>query len=393
MNDETANANAPAHTTGRTSEASRASVSARGPQTCVPDVPPIMPPIGEWMSTPCAALNLVARAEAEHRQTQLTKPPGALGRLESLAIQLAAMQGTACPAMERVHMAVFAADHGVAAEGVSAFPQAVTAEMVRNFARGGAAISVLSRHLGASLEVMNLGTVVDTGPLDGVLNLQLGAGTANFTQDAAMRPEQLAQALSAGRQSAERAKRANAQLFIGGEMGIGNTTAASAVACALLGAEAAALAGPGTGLDAYGVARKAEVIARALLWHRAHLTEPLEVLRRLGGFEIAALSGAFMACAKLGVPVLVDGFIATVAALVAVRRCAETKDWLLYSHTSAEPGHRRVLEALDAQPLLNLGMRLGEGSGAAVAVPLLRVACVLHNEMATFAEAGVSEKS
>ncbi len=365
-------------------ETANAPSLARGPR---------LDPIGEWLNVPCAPLNHVTRGEAEHRQTQLTKPPGALGRLESVAIQLAAMQGTARPGLERVRIAVFAADHGVAAEGVSAFPQAVTAEMIRNFARGGAAISVLAQHLGASLEVMNLGTVVDTGPLDGVLHLPLGAGTANFTQDAAMSCEQLARALNAGRQSAERAKVADAQLFIGGEMGIGNTTAASAVACALLGADAAALAGPGTGLDAQGVARKAGVIARALALHGEHFSDPIEVLRRVGGFEIAALSGAFMACAKMGVPVLVDGFIATVAALVAVRRCAETKDWLLYSHTSAEPGHLRVLEALGAQPLLNLGMRLGEGSGAAVAVPLLRVACALHNDMATFAEAGVSGKS
>lgn len=348
---------------------------------------------GEWLNVPCAPLNHVTLCEAEHQQTQLTKPPGALGRLEVLAIQLAGMQGTTRPGLERVRIAVFAADHGVAAEGVSAFPQAVTAEMVRNFARGGAAISVLARYLGASLEVVNLGTAVDTGPLDGVLHLRLGAGTANFTQGAAMSQEQLAHAFSAGRQSAERAKLAEVQLFIGGEMGIGNTTAASAMACALLGAEAVALTGPGTGLDAQGVARKADIVARALALHREHLADPVEVLRRLGGFEIAALSAAFLTCAKMGVPVLVDGFIASVAALLAVRCCAGTNDWLLYAHTSAEPGHAHVLEALDAQPLLNLGMRLGEGSGAAVAVPLLRIACALHNEMATFAEAGVSGKS
>ena len=250
----------------------------------------------EWLNGPCAALNLDTRMQAERRQAQLTKPLGALGRLELLAIQLAAMQGTMHPAVERVHIAVFAGDHGVAAEGVSAYPQAVTAEMVRNFARGGAAISVLARHLGASLEVMNLGTVVDTGPLEGVVNLNLGAGTANSTQGPAMSQEQLLRSLNTGRESVERAKRAGAQLFIGGEMGIGNTTAASAIACALLHAEASALAGPGTGLDARGVAHKADVIARAVTVHREHLSDPIEVLRRLGGFEIAALSGAFMAC-------------------------------------------------------------------------------------------------
>ncbi|OGI43951.1 MAG: nicotinate-nucleotide--dimethylbenzimidazole phosphoribosyltransferase [Candidatus Muproteobacteria bacterium RBG_16_65_31] len=347
----------------------------------------------DWVCAPNAAINEPARREAEHRQTQLTKPPGALGRLESLAIRLAGMQGTPRPTLDRVHIGVFAGDHGVVAEGVSAFPQAVTTEMVRNFARGGAAISVLARQLGATLEVLNLGTVVDPGPLDGVLRLNLGPGTANFAKEPAMTAEQLARALHAGRQTAERAQHGGAQLFIGGEMGIGNTTAAAAVACALLDAPAESLAGPGTGLDAHGVARKAKVIRDALVLHRAHAGDPMEILRRLGGFEIAALAGSYLACAKMGVPVLVDGFISTAAALVATRASPGCDDWFFYSHASAEPGHVRMLDALKANPLLDLGMRLGEGSGAAVAVPILRLACALHNGMATFAEAGVSEKS
>lgn len=347
----------------------------------------------DWIYAPNAPINEPAQREAEHRQTQLTKPPGALGRLESLAIRLAGMQGTPRPALDRVHIGVFAGDHGVVAEGVSAFPQAVTTEMVRNFARGGAAISVLARQLGATLEVLNLGTVVDPGPLDGVLRLDLGPGTANFAKEPAMTAEQLARALHAGRQTAERAQHGGAQLFIGGEMGIGNTTAAAAIACALLDAPAESLAGPGTGLDTHGVARKAKVIRDALVLHRAHVGDPMETLRRLGGFEIAALAGSYLACAKMGLPVLVDGFISTAAALVAARACRGCDNWFLYSHASAEPGHARVLDALEAKPLLDLGMRLGEGSGAAVAVPILRLACALHNGMATFAEAGVSEKS
>ncbi len=346
----------------------------------------------DWLSVPSAPLNDTIRREAEGRQAVLTKPPGALGHLETLAVRLAAMQGTPRPQLDRVNIAVFAADHGVTAEGVSAFPQSVTVEMVRNFARGGAAICVLARQLGAALEVLNLGTASDPGPLGGVLNLRLGPGTANFTQGAAMTEEQLVRAIHAGRHSAERAKLAGAHLYIGGEMGIGNTTAAAALACALLGAEASMLAGPGTGLNAQGVIRKAEVIRCALTLHREHLADPLEALRRLGGFEIAALVGSFIACAQMGLPVLVDGFITTVAALVAARRCPGTNDWFIYSHASAEPGHVHVLAALDARPLLDLGMRLGEGSGAATAVPLLRLACALHNEMATFAEAGVSGK-
>jgi nicotinate-nucleotide--dimethylbenzimidazole phosphoribosyltransferase len=347
----------------------------------------------EWLTIQAALPDAGARHAAEARQSRLTKPPGALGRLEDIATQLAALQGTEHPCVDRVHVTVFAGDHGVAAEGVSAFPQAVTAEMVKNFARGGAAISVAARALGASLEVINLGTAFDTGPLDGVKDYRLGPGTANFTREPAMTEHQLACALAAGRHAVERARLNGAQLFIGGEMGIGNTTAASALACALLDAPPQRLAGPGTGLDALGVTRKAEVIRRALACHSAHHGTPLEALRRLGGFEIAALTGGYIACAHMGLPVLVDGFISTVAALAAARLCPGAGHWFLFAHASAEPGHRAVLDALDARPLLDLGLRLGEGSGAAVAVPLLRMACALHNGMATFAEAGVSEKS
>lgn len=347
----------------------------------------------EWLSIPAAVPDASARQAAAARQTQLTKPPGALGRLEAIAIQLAALQGTEQPCVDKVYITVFAGDHGVAAEGVSAFPQAVTAEMVKNFARGGAAICVAARILGAPLEVINLGTAYDTGPLDSVTDCRLGPGTANITLEPAMDVHQLTRALGAGRRAAERAWSNGARLFIGGEMGIGNTTAAAALACALLQAPPERLAGPGTGLDTHGVARKIEVIRRALACHNTHHGTPLEALRRLGGFEIAALTGAYTACAHLGLPVLVDGFISSAAALAAVRLCPGAGEWLLFSHTSAEPGHRAILEALDATPLLELDLRLGEGSGAAVAVPLLRMACALHNEMATFAEAGVSAKT
>jgi len=287
---------------------------------------------------------------------------------------------------------VFAGDHGVAEEGVSLFPQAVTAEMVKNFARGGAAISVLARQLGATLEVVNLGTAFDTGELPGVLQCNLGKGTANFAQTAAMTESQLAAALQAGSDSAARAAKSGAALFIGGEMGIANTTAAAALACVLLKLQPQQLAGPGTGLDQAGVQHKAAVVARALALHEAYLGDPLEVLRRLGGFEIAALTGAFIGCAQRGIPVLVDGYITTAAALLAVRIQPSVADWLMYAHRSAEPGHILMLDALQAKPLLNLGMRLGEGSGAAVAVTIIRLACALHNEMATFAEAGVSDR-
>ena len=346
-----------------------------------------------WLHLPVHQPSATTRAAALSRQQQLTKPPGALGQLEDIAIRLAALQHNERPQLDRVWITVFAGDHGVAAEGVSAFPQAVTAEMVKNFARGGAAICVAARELEAKLEVVNLGTAFDTGAPDKVIELKLGNGTANFAETAAMSETQLHAALNAGRDSAARAQQNGMQLFIGGEMGIANTTSATALACALLQLAPQQLAGPGTGLDAQGVQHKAAVIARALALHQTHLTTPLEILRRLGGFEIAALTGAYLACAQQGLPVLVDGYITTVAALLAVRIQPAVADLLIYSHRSAEPGHQLLLQALNAETVLELGMRLGEGSGAAIAVPLLRMACALHNEMATFTEAGVSEKS
>jgi len=331
-----------------------------------------------------------AAAAAQARQASLTKPPGSLGRLEPLVIRLAAMQGEVRPVVDPVWIAVFAADHGVADEGVSAFPQAVTGEMLRNFARGGAAISVLARELGAHLEVMDLGTVNDPGVLAGVRRERIAPSTANFCTQPAMSPAELDAALAAGRESVANARAAGARLYIGGEMGIGNTTAAAALASALLRLPPGWLVGAGTGLDAQGIAHKAEVISRALARHEGDHA-PLEWLRRVGGFEIAALSGACIAAAQAGMPVLVDGFIVSVAALAAVRMQPGVRDWLLFSHRSQENGHGAVLDALSADPLLDLGLRLGEASGAALALPLLRLACALHANMATFEEAGVSE--
>ncbi|MDF9393629.1 MULTISPECIES: nicotinate-nucleotide--dimethylbenzimidazole phosphoribosyltransferase [Methylococcus] len=327
--------------------------------------------------------------QALRRQTELTKPPGSLGRLENLAARLAAMQGSGRPSLERIWISVFAGDHGVAEEGVSAFPQSVTREMCRVFTAGGAAISVLARQIGAVLEVVDAGVA---GPLasPGLVDARAGNGTANFTRQPAMSEAQRDRALAAGAEAVSRAKRYGALLFIGGEMGIANTTSAAALACALLGVGPERLAGPGTGLDGAGIRHKCEVIETALRVHGEALRDPAEILRHLGGFEIAALTGAYLAAAAASLPVLVDGFITTVAALLAVRMHPVCAEWFLYAHRSAEPGHRLVLEALGAEPLIDLGMRLGEGSGAAVVVPLLRAACALHNEMATFAEAGVS---
>lgn len=344
----------------------------------------------DWLAASSRIPDRAAARAAAARQDTLTKPPGSLGRLEALAVQLAGLQGRERPSAARVRIAVFAADHGVAAEGVSAFPQAVTGEMLRNFAGGGAAIAVLARELGATLEVVNLGTVNDPGAIPGVRRRVIAPSSANFCEGPAMTVAQLDAALIAGAASVADAIDAGTDVYIGGDMGIGNTTVASALACALLGAQPDALAGAGTGLDAEGIARKQRVIARALAVH-ASVDTARERLRCLGGFEIAALTGAFVAAAQHGLPVLVDGFITSVAALAAVALRPDAKPWLIFSHRSQELGHARVLAALDAEPLLDLRLRLGEASGAAIAVPLLRMACALHGSMATFAEAGVSE--
>lgn len=345
-----------------------------------------------WWLDPCKPVDTQVWEQATARQQQLTKPTGSLGRLESVAVQLAGLQGQVKPNLERLWIAIFAGDHGVVAEGVSAYPQEVTGQMLLNFVSGGAAISVLARQLGASLEVVDLGTVTPSLDLPGVRHLNVGPGTANFAQGPAMTVSQGERALHAGRDSVARAVAAGTQLFIGGEMGIGNTTAASALACALLKCPLAHLVGPGTGLDAAGVSRKAQVIERALALHAAQGHDPLQTLFNLGGFEIVALVGAYLASAQQGVAVLVDGFICSVAALVAVQLNPACRPWLLFGHRGAEPGHRHVLETLGAEPLLDLGLRLGEGSGAALAVPLLRLACDLHGQMATFAEAAVADR-
>ena len=344
--------------------------------------------------TPHAAvkpLDEAARAAAQARQAQLTKPAGSLGQLEDIAIQLAAMQGRPLPRIRQPWISIFAADHGVADEGVSAFPQAVTQQMLANFVGGGAAVSVLAREAGATLEVVDVGTLAPA-PVAGVIQAQAARGTANFCRQPAMSAVQAHAALDAGAAACARARAGGADLFIGGEMGIANTTTAAALACALLGLPGAALAGAGTGVDAAGVARKAWVIDRALALHglAAAPSDPLPALCAVGGFEIGALAGAYLAAAQAGVPVLVDGFICSAAALLAVRFNPGVRDWMLFAHASAESGHATLLRALDAQPLLALDMRLGEASGAAAAIPLLRLACALHAGMATFDEAGVA---
>jgi nicotinate-nucleotide--dimethylbenzimidazole phosphoribosyltransferase len=345
----------------------------------------------QWLKDAAQASNEAVRNQAQARQGQLTKPPGSLGQLESLAVELAALQGLIKPSLDKVMIRVFAADHGVVEEGVSAFPQVVTGEMIKNFAAGGAAITVMARQLNANFGVVNLGTVNELPELPSVEHKRVAAGTRNFCLESAMTEQQLSSAVNAGAACAEEANKLGINLFIGGEMGIGNTTSASALAASLSDIPVEKLVGRGTGIDDEGIKRKAMAVGKALTVHNADNDSAERALQNLGGFEIAGLVGAYIKCAQLGIVVLVDGFISSAAALVATRINPSIRPWLFFSHCSEEAGHKYILQLLEAKPLLNLGMRLGEASGAAVATPILQAACHLHSDMATFDEAGVSQ--
>jgi nicotinate-nucleotide--dimethylbenzimidazole phosphoribosyltransferase len=315
-----------------------------------------------------------AEGAARSRQALLTKPAGSLGRLEELAIWLAAWQGREPPRLERVLALVFAGNHGVAARGVSAYPAAVTAQMVANFEAGGAAINQLCRVARAELAVV---------PLD------LERPSGDFCIEPAMTEAECLEAINCGMESVP----PDRDLLAVGEMGIGNTTAAAAICAALYGGPAAWWTGPGTGLDPHGVAHKAAVVGRGLTRHAEAFRDPLEVLRRLGGREIAAMAGAILAARAQRTPVLLDGFVAGAAAAVLHAQAPDALAHAQAAHLSTEPGHARLLERLKLRPLLQLDMRLGEASGAALAILLCRAALACHTGMATFAEAGVSTRA
>ncbi|KQZ74336.1 nicotinate-nucleotide--dimethylbenzimidazole phosphoribosyltransferase [Sphingopyxis sp. Root214] len=315
--------------------------------------------------------NVEAAADARVRQGELTKPAGSLGRLEHLAIFFAGWQGTARPQIARARAAIFAGNHGVTVHGVSAFPPSVTAQMVANFAGGGAAINALAGAAGLELTVVAL---------------DLDRPTADFTVDAAMSEADCLDALNRGAAVVD----ADLDLLALGEMGIGNSTAAAALCARSLAGGVAGWVGPGTGVDGHGVARKVEVIERALSFHNDAPRSAFETLRRVGGREIAAIAGAVLRARQLGVPVLLDGFICTSAIAPLAAENPAIADHCIAGHCSAEPGHKRLLDLLGLAPLLSLDMRLGEGSGAAVAANIVRSAIAAHDQMATFAEAQVS---
>jgi len=316
------------------------------------------------------APDAAAMEAARARQASLTKPPGSLGRLEDLAVLLAGWQATARPSLARAQALVFAGNHGVCAQGVNPYPQAVTAQMVANFHAGGAAINQLARVAGAELEVVAL---------------DLDRPTRDFTTGPAMTEAEVLAAMARGAAAVD----PEAQVLVLGEMGIGNSTVAAALACARFGGAPAEWVGPGTGADAEGVARKARVVAEGLARHRPDPADGLGLLAAFGGREQAAIAGAVLAARAARVPVILDGFICTAAAAV-LSPFAGALDHALAGHCSAEPGHVRLLAALGLEPILSLGLRLGEGTGAALALSVLRAAVAAHDGMASFAEAGVS---
>jgi nicotinate-nucleotide--dimethylbenzimidazole phosphoribosyltransferase len=329
-----------------------------------------------------------AAAEALRHLDTLTKPPGSLGRLEELAARLVALTGAA-PRVARPVIFTFAADHGVAAEGVSAYPQSVTAQMVENFLRGGAAVNALARDCGARVVVADFGVASAVGGSETMMRCSLGAGTANMTRGPAMSRQHAETAIERGAQLAMDAIDGGADLVATGDMGIANTTAASAITAAITGAPAEAVTGRGTGVDDEGWRRKVDAVRRALDVNRPDRRDGIDVLAKVGGFEIGGLVGVILGGAARRVPVALDGFIAGAAALVAATRAPASVHAMFASHRSAEPGHDHALAHLGLVPYLDLGLRLGEGTGAALFVHLARAAGRVYTEMATFKSAGV----
>ncbi len=331
-------------------------------------------------------------ARAQERLDSLTKPPGSLGRLEELAARYVAIRQDPMPELQTKWVVVFAADHGVVAEGVSAYPQDVTYQMVYNFLRGGAGINVLARQARARVEVVDIGVNHDFAEVQDLIARKVAYGSRNMAREPAMSRDEALKALLVGVERAEAATAAGVDVIAAGDMGIGNTTPASALASVFTGRPVSAVTGRGTGIEDKVWQHKVAVINRALSLHRPDPADPLGALAAVGGLEIAGIAGLILGCAAARRPLLLDGFIATAGALVAVALAPAAADYLIAAHRSVEPGHQTVLDHLGLKPLLNLNMRLGEGTGAALGMLLLEAGLRIYREMATFAEAGVSEK-
>ncbi len=335
-------------------------------------------------------LDRTAMAKARDRHRRLTKPPGSLGRLEELGIWLAGVTGRCPPPVPmRKAVLVFAADHGVAAHGISIAPPEVTRLMTLNFAASGAAINVLCHQVGARMQVVDVGILTDLPPQRRLLMSKIRRGTADLSEGPAMTRKEAREALRIGASCVEQEIEAGLDLLALGEMGIGNTTPATAMICALTGGSPREVAGPGTGIGKDRLEKKIALLEKSLAVNQPDPSDPLDVLTKVGGLEIAAMAGAMRRAAEARVPVVLDGFIAGAAALAAVGMDPAVRDYLAAGHRSAEPGHERVLCHLGMKPLLDLDMRLGEGTGAALAMPILEAAARILSEMATFEEAGI----
>ena len=346
------------------------------------------------MNIPIPPLDRSLDTALRHKIDTKTKPPGSLGRLETLALQIGRVRGSLTPMLNKPHIVVFAGDHGAAKAGISAFPQEVTWQMVENFLAGGAAINVFARANGLDLTIVDAGVAHDFGPRDNLVNAKVDAGgTASYLDGAAMTVDQCALAMTRGGEIVARLAAAGGEVVGFGEMGIGNTASAALITHCLTTAPLADCVGRGTGLDDAGLARKRALLQQALDLWADRSSDPHAVLSRFGGFEIAMMAGAMLAAAQRRMLVLVDGFICGAAALVAARLQPAFLDYAVFCHASAEAGHRVQLAALGVTPLIALDLRLGEGTGAALAWPLVRAACAFLNDMASFESAGVSGKS
>ena len=334
-----------------------------------------------------------AMAEAAERQDRLTKPAGSLGRLEEISVRIAGIQGRPNPQIRKKAVVVMAADHGVVAEGTSAYPQAVTAQMVLNFLRGGAGINVIAKQVGAQIVVVDMGVAEQMPSHKDLLSRRIGAGTSNMVLGPAMSEDQAVQALETGIEIVEVLTASGLDIIGTGDMGIGNTTASSAICAVMTGKKASEVTGRGTGIGDDQLRHKADVIEKALRMNSPDPREPQQVLAKVGGFEIAGLAGVMLAAGAHRVPVVVDGFISGAAAIVAAAMAPNLREFMIAGHVSVEQGHRVILQHLGLKPLVDLGMRLGEGTGGALAMFLCETATRVLAEMATFDEAGVSERS
>jgi len=331
-------------------------------------------------------------AKAKERQSMLTKPTGSLGRLERLSIQIAGIQGRPIPQIKQKAVIVMAADHGVAARGTSAYPQEVTAQMVLNFLHGGAGINVISRQVGARVIIVDMGVAVKLEANPGLLSRRIAAGTQDMSRGPAMTVAQARQALETGIEIVTAEIKKGLDIVATGDMGIGNTTASSAICAIMTGKTITEVTGRGTGLDDKQLQQKIRIINEAIAFNKPESAKPLEILAKVGGFEIGGLAGVILGAAAYRVPVVIDGFISGAAALIAAGLCPRSKDYMIAGHCSVEPGHKLLLQYLGLKPLLDLEMRLGEGTGAALAISIIETSTRILNEMATFAEAGVSDK-